>query len=63
LLRRDQIYFVEKDNTGATKLTSLAEYKSNDQSPIDKNYLAGKFGAIPFIINIEDLLSDVKKNN
>ena len=58
LLRRDQIYFVEKDDFGATGLTSLAEYKSRKDSPIDKNYLAGKYGAVPFLNNLEDLFAD-----
>jgi len=53
LLRRDQIYFVEKDNYGATKVSTLVEFKPRKESPYFKNYLEGKYGAIPFISNLE----------
>jgi AAA15 family ATPase/GTPase len=58
LLRRDQIYFVEKDKYGATEITALMEYKSRKESPYDKNYLVGKYGAIPFIDGLESLMVD-----
>lgn len=56
LLRRDQIYFVEKNKYGATGITSLAEYKIRKEAPYDKNYLEGRFGAIPFIEEFETIL-------
>ncbi len=56
LLRRDQIWFVEKNKYGASKLTSLAEYKVRKEAPYDKNYLEGRFGAIPFIEEFESIL-------
>ena len=53
-LRRDQIYFVEKDNQESSKVFSLIEFKKdsglrtrNDAS-YDKDYLAGVYGGIPF---------------
>ncbi|MBK7468131.1 MAG: ATP-binding protein [Saprospiraceae bacterium] len=55
LLRRDQIYFVEKNEYGATKAISLVEYKPRKDSPYDKNYLEGKYGGIPFIEDLESL--------
>lgn len=58
LLRRDQIYFVEKNKFGASEVTSLVEYKPRKESPYDKNYLEGKYGAIPFIDSLESLLSN-----
>lgn len=58
LLRRDQIYFVSKNQYGASSVTSLVEYKSRKESPYDKNYLEGKYGAIPFIEELESLLKD-----
>ncbi len=53
-LRRDEIWFAEKDMDGYTSLFSLAEFKTNEKnvrSDLDygKHYLAGKFGAIPFL--------------
>jgi hypothetical protein len=49
LLRRDQIWFTEKDRFGATDLYSLAEYKGvrNDAS-YEKDYIRGRYGAIPY---------------
>lgn len=46
LLRPDEIWFVEKDNEGASHFTSLAEYKPRND--IRKGYLQGRYGAIPF---------------
>lgn len=48
-LRRDEIWFVEKDENGSSTLKSLVEYK-DVRSDLDylKNYLFGRFGAIPF---------------
>ncbi len=58
LLRRDQIYFIEKDKRGATKATSLVEFKVRKDTPYHKNYLEGRYGAIPFIGDLENLLSN-----
>ncbi len=47
-LRRDQIYFVEKDReTGVSELYSLDEYKKIKGEDIEKSYLIGRFGAVP----------------
>lgn len=58
LLRRDQIYFIEKNNYGATKAVSLVEYKPRKDTPFDKNYLEGKYGGIPFVDDLESLISN-----
>lgn len=55
ILRRDQICFVEKDKYGGTELVSLVEYKPRKESPYDRNYLDGKYGAIPIISDLEEL--------
>jgi len=48
LLRKDNIWFTEKDKSGATKLFSLANFKAvNRISSLLKAYKYGKFGAIP----------------
>lgn len=60
LLRRDQIYFVAKNKFGASEVTALVEYKTRKESPYDKNYLEGKYGAIPFIEEFESLLKDAE---
>lgn len=47
-LRRDQIYFVEKNRkTGISELYSLDEYPPRKQENIRKAYLLGRYGAIP----------------
>ncbi len=58
LLRRDQIDFVEKDKYGASHLYTLVEIKGvrNDAS-FEKDYIQGKYGAIPFLGNITNLIS------
>lgn len=64
LFRRDQIYFVEKDSIAATHLYSLADFKleggsekaktvRNDAS-FEKNYIQGRYGAIPFLGDIDE---------
>lgn len=53
LLRRDEIWFVEKNDEGASSLYSLADFEDDDGTKIrkdenyEKNYLLGKYGAIP----------------
>jgi AAA15 family ATPase/GTPase len=48
LLRRDEIWFVEKNQQGVSNLYSLAEFKIRPDMQIEKGYLNGRFGAIPF---------------
>jgi len=49
LLRRDEVWFVEKDDEGSSHLTSLAEFRVRDDLKVEKGYLHGRFGAIPFL--------------
>ena len=49
--RRDQIYFVEKNQFGASELLCLADFKTDkvrNKSAFNKNYIQGKYGAIPY---------------
>jgi AAA15 family ATPase/GTPase len=64
IFRRDQIWFTEKNNIAETNLFSLVEYKEtrvrNDAS-FDKDYLKGRYGAIPFIDDvITEFIQDLK---
>lgn len=55
LFRRDQIYFVEKNNkTGVSDLYSLDEFSPRKSENIQKGYLQGRYGAMPFV-NLEDI--------
>lgn len=50
ILRRDQIWFTEKDNlTAATDLFSLYDFSIRKDTKVEKGYLLGRYGAIPFI--------------
>lgn len=57
--RRDQIWLVEKNEVGESELYSLVDFKNrknsirNDES-LEKNYLIGKYGAIPFLASFDD---------
>ena len=62
LLRRDQIWFAEKNDRGVTDLYSLVEYRidqaravRNDAS-YGKDYLLGRYGAIPYFGDVEQFL-------
>lgn len=56
MFRRDQIYFTEKDSrTGVTDLYSLDEFAVRKTENIEKGYLLGRYGAIPFLQNEEVL--------
>lgn len=66
--RRDQIYFVEKDQYGGSDLYSLVEYKEEtgvkairkDRS-FEKDYIQGRYGAIPFIGNLSEVAQEWQK--
>ncbi|MDF7823347.1 ATP-binding protein [Pontiellaceae bacterium B12227] len=49
LLRRDQIWFTEKDESGATSLYPLSDYKERGKAALGKRYLAGVYGGVPFL--------------
>ena len=59
--RRDQIYFTEKDKFESTDLYSLVEYEETDGSRVrndrkfQKDYIQGRYGAIPFIGDFNNL--------
>ena len=55
LFRRDQVWFTQKDNVGATEAYSLAEYRVRGSSPFERDYLQGKFGATPIIGDMETI--------
>ena len=62
LFRRDQVWFTQKDNFGATELYSLAEYKVRSTSPFERDYLLGKYGATPLIGDMESIFNPSKQS-
>ncbi|HEV3038165.1 MAG TPA: ATP-binding protein [Candidatus Angelobacter sp.] len=49
ILRRDQIWFTEKDAQGATHLYPLSDFTPRKNENLKRGYLQGRFGAVPFI--------------
>jgi uncharacterized protein len=58
LLRKDEIAFMEKDEFGASHLTSLTDFQVSDGLNFENGYLNGRFGAIPFIGDTKRLFSE-----
>lgn len=53
LFRRDQIWFLEKDNAGASHLYTLLEFSPRKDEALEKGYLQGRYGAIPIIGDLD----------
>jgi AAA15 family ATPase/GTPase len=49
LFRRDQIWFVEKDNSQATVLYPLSDFCPRKEADVESGYLTGRYGAVPYI--------------
>ncbi|MBN1912123.1 MAG: ATP-binding protein [Pirellulales bacterium] len=48
-LRRDQVWLTEKDSEGTTTLYPLTDYKPRKAENLERGYLQGRYGAIPFL--------------
>lgn len=48
VFRRDQVWFVEKNSSGSTEIYALTTYKPRKNEALQKGYLAGRYGAIPY---------------
>lgn len=63
-LRRDQVWFTEKTEQAVTALYSLAEFKLpagdkvRNDAAFEKNYIQGRYGAIPYLGDIEALFKE-----
>ena len=52
ILRRDQIWFTEKNSeTGESDLYSLSDFSVRKQENVENGYMLGRYGAVPFIKN------------
>ena len=56
VFRRDQIWFSEKTQSGETMISPLSDYNLRKTDNIRNGYLEGRFGAIPFLGDLENLL-------
>jgi len=57
-LRRDQIWFTEKNHQGATDLYSLVEFADINNNTFEKDYIQGRYGAIPFIGDLSTIIGN-----
>ena len=58
LVRRDEIWFVEKDKHGTSKIFSLNQFKERYDKKIAKSYLLGRYGAIPIFKDFNSIKMD-----
>ena len=68
LFRRDQIWFVEKDQFSASHLYSLAEIKVSDSkirndASYEDDYLQGRYGAIPLLGEMRKVILDLNQES
>lgn len=49
LLRRDQVWFVEKERNQASSLVSLSEFSPRKNEALERGYLMGRYGGVPFL--------------
>lgn len=49
ILKRDQIWFVEKDKYGETALFPLSDFRPRQEESRERRYLGGSYGAVPVL--------------
>ena len=53
LLRRDQVWFMEKNAKCATWLYPLSDFSPRDSEAVERGYLNGRYGGIPFLKDLD----------
>ena len=53
LLRKDEIWFVEKNQASASNIYSLEDFKPRYDKDIRRGYLQGRFGGIPVVKSLK----------
>lgn len=53
ILRRDQIWFMEKNDRNATELYPLSDFSPRDNEAVERGYLNGRYGGIPFLKDLD----------
>jgi len=51
LFRRDQVWFVEKNQDQTSTLVALSEFSPRKNEALERGYLMGRYGAVPFLSN------------
>lgn len=63
LVRRDQVWFLEKGNDGASSLYPLSDYHPRKGEALAKGYLAGRYGSVPIVGDLRSVAgSDAKED-
>lgn len=63
LLRRDEIWFANREKNGPTKLYSLEDYNERFDKKIDKAYLEGRYGGVPIFETLFPIGDDQNENS
>ncbi len=53
LMRRDQVWFLEKDSQSATFLYPLSDFSPRENEAVERGYLNGRYGGIPFLKELD----------
>jgi len=53
LMRRDQVWFIEKDSLQASALYPLTDFSPRKKEDLERGYLIGRYGAIPFLQGLD----------
>lgn len=53
ILRRDQVWFTEKDDRQSARLYPLSDFSPRENEAIEKGYLNGRYGGIPFLKDLD----------
>lgn len=62
VFRRDQVWFTEKDEYNATTLYPLSDFSPRKETEnLEKSYLQGRYGALPYFRDITNLLEGVSE--
>ncbi|WP_457573175.1 AAA family ATPase [Desulfolithobacter sp.] len=49
IMRRDQIWFIEKDKQNGSVLYPLSDFRPRKKEALEKGYLQGRYGALPYV--------------
>lgn len=63
-LRRDEIWFVERDiEENESKLYSLEQFKVHNTKKVSKDYLIGRYGAVPVFKDFDSFIGGINANS
>lgn len=58
LLRKDEVWFINKNDAGSSSIYSLDEYNDRFDKKIDKAYLEGRYGGVPIFNTVFPIMGD-----